>query len=463
MKRLITLVSLSLFSASMGFSQTISLQTFATGFTRPVEIAHAVNDARLFVVEQSGKIKVVNTDGSVNATPFIDLTSAVEFVNFPGSEQGLLGLAFHPDYANNGYFYVNYTRNGDGATVVARYAVSADPNVANTTETILLTIPQPFSNHNGGTIKFGPDGYLYIGMGDGGDGGDPGNRAQNITNNLGKMLRIDVNSGSPYGIPPTNPFVGVAGNDEIWSYGMRNPWKFSFDRTNGDLWIADVGQFEVEEINKIPSPIPNTGLNFGWRCFEGDAIYDQSAGDCPAYAATVAPFTQYTHTATGGCSITGGYYYRGSLYPGFNGKYFFADYCTRKIGTVTDAGVVAWTAAFTNPMTTFGEDKNGELYVTGGSIVYKVVDQTANVDQFSLNGLSVSPNPAKNEFVVTNHQQLQLTKATLTDMSGKQILTQEFKNTTTTTISIANLLNGFYFLSVEDVNGNQYQTKVLKQ
>ncbi|MES2557814.1 MAG: PQQ-dependent sugar dehydrogenase [Bacteroidota bacterium] len=462
MKQLFTFVLLS-FSASISFSQTISLQTFATGFSRPVEIAHPANDSRLFVVEQAGKIKVVNSDGSVNPTLFLDLTSEVEFVNSPGSEQGLLGLTFHPDYANNGYFYVNYTRDGDGATIVARYSVSADPNVANTAETILLNIAQPYSNHNGGTIKFGPDGYLYIGMGDGGSGGDPGDRAQDITENLGKMLRIDVNSGSPYGIPPNNPFVGVAGNDEIWSTGMRNPWKFSFNRSNGDFWIADVGQYEIEEINKIPSPIPNSGLNFGWRCYEGDANFDLSSGNCPAYASTVAPFTQYTHSGTGGCSITGGYYYTGSLYPSFNNKYFFADYCTRKIGTVTDGGTVAWTSAFANSITTFGEDMNGELYVTGGTIVFKVVDETAEINQFSLNGLSVSPNPAKEEFKITNLQQLQLTKATLVDMSGKEVLTRNLESTPSNTISIANLINGFYMLTVEDVNGNSYQTKLLKQ
>ncbi len=463
MKQLFTLGLLSLFSVSTSFSQTIALQSFATGFSRPVEIAHPANDSRLFVVEQAGKIKVVNSDGSVNPTLFLDLTSEVEFVNFPGSEQGLLGLAFHPDYANNGYFYVNYTRNGDGATVVARYSVSADPNVANTAETVLLTVSQPYSNHNGGTIKFGPDGYLYIGMGDGGDAGDPGNRAQDITENLGKMLRIDVNSGSPYSIPSNNPFVGVAGNDEIWSIGMRNPWKFSFNRTNGDLWIADVGQYEIEEINKIPNPIPNTGLNFGWRCFEGNTSYDQSAGDCPAYAATVAPFTQYTHSGTGGCSITGGYYYTGSLYPNFANKYFFADYCTRKIGTVTDGGTVAWTAAFANSITTFGEDMNGELYVTGGGTVFKVVDQSAEVNEFSLNGLTVSPNPVKETFVINNLQQLQLTKARLLDMAGKEVLKRDLQNTPSNTISAANLISGFYMLVVEDANGNSYQTKLLKQ
>jgi len=320
MKQLLLLACLFGLSSN---AQTVALQSFATGFTSPVEITHPANDSRLFVVEQGGNIKIVNTAGVVNGTPFLTLTSTTVL---SGGERGLLGLAFHPNYASNGYFYVNYTRAGDGATVIARYTVSSNPDIADgSSGTVLLTIAQPYSNHNGGTIKFGPDGYLYIGMGDGGSGGDPGDRAQNITNNLGKILRIDVDSASPYGIPPTNPFVGVAGNDEIWSIGMRNPWKFSFNRLNGDLWIADVGQSLAEEINKIPSPLPNTGLNFGWRCYEGNLVYDTSSGTCPAYASTVAPITQYGHGSSR-CSITGGYFYTGSTYPNFADKYFFGGY-----------------------------------------------------------------------------------------------------------------------------------------
>ena len=218
MKKLLLIIAFFTLAAN---SQTVALQSFATGFTSPTEITHPVNDTRLFLVQQGGIIKIINANGTVNATPFLTLTTATIIT---GSERGLLGLAFHPNYATNGYFYVNYTRAGDGATVIARYTVSADPNVADTASgTVILTVAQPYANHNGGNIKFGPDGYLYIGMGDGGASGDPENRAQNINENLGKILRIDVNSAFPYGIPPTNPYVGVAGNDEIWSIGMRNP------------------------------------------------------------------------------------------------------------------------------------------------------------------------------------------------------------------------------------------------
>jgi glucose/arabinose dehydrogenase len=238
MKKILLL--LTCLFAHVSYCQTIALNSFATGFTKPVDITHA-GDSRLFVVEQTGRIKILNSNGTTNTTPFLNLSA---LITTSGGEQGLLGLAFHPNYAINGFFFVNYTRASDGATVIAKYTVSANADIANTTGTVLLTIAQPFSNHNGGNIKFGPDGYLYIATGDGGSGGDPGNRAQNQNELLGKMLRIDVNSTiAPfYTSPPTNPFVGVAGADEIWATGLRNPWKFSFDTANGNLWIADVGQ-----------------------------------------------------------------------------------------------------------------------------------------------------------------------------------------------------------------------------
>lgn len=299
-----TLRLLVLLFSTFAFSQTIGIVPFATGFNNPIEIANA-GDTRLFIVEQSGVIKVLNSNGTTNATPFLNITSLVSCCG----ERGLLGLAFHPNYATNGFFYVNYT-NTAGNTVIARYSVSSNPDVANTTGTILMTINQPFSNHNGGTIKFGPDGYLYIGMGDGGSGGDPGNRAQNINELLGKMLRIDVNSGSPYGIPPTNPYAGATpGADEIWAIGLRNPWKFSFNRLNGDLWIADVGQDQIEEINKVSSTA--AGLNYGWRCYEGNAAYNTTG--CAAMSTMTFPVAQYTHASTGGCSITGGYVLQAAL------------------------------------------------------------------------------------------------------------------------------------------------------
>lgn len=324
----------------LGFSQTIALQSFATGFTDPVNIANA-GDSRMFVVEQGGTIKVVSATGVVSATNFLNISSIIT----SGGERGLLGLAFHPNYATNGYFFINYT-NLSGNTVIARYSVNAtNPNIANTAGTILMTITQPYSNHNGGCIKFGPDGYLYIGMGDGGSAGDPGNRAQNINESLGKMLRIDVNSTvAPfYTSPSTNPYFGIAGNDEIWAIGMRNPWKFSFNRLNGDLWIADVGQNTIEEIDKIASPLPNTGINFGWRCYEGNSTYNTTG--CAAASTMTYPFAQYSRSG-GACSVTGGYFYTGTTYPNFQNKYFFTDYCDDKIRTVNSAGVITTTTAF---------------------------------------------------------------------------------------------------------------------
>ena len=319
-------------------SGVVQLTSFATGFSSPIAIANC-GDSRLFVAEQDGIIKVVNSNGTVNPTSFLNITTLTN----ANGEQGLLGMAFHPNYASNGFFYVNYTRISDGATVVARYTVdSGNPNSANSASaTILLTIAQPFSNHNGGTLAFGPDGFLYIGMGDGGSGGDPGNRAQNTTELLGKMLRIDVNSGSPYSIPSNNPYVGVAGADEIWAIGLRNPWKFSFDKQTGDLWIADVGQNVYEEINKAAST--EAGLNYGWRCYEGNTAYNTSG--CPAQATMKPPVAVINHSS-GACSITGGYVYRGTTYPNFQGKYFFSDYCLARIGMVDNLGNVTFSSTF---------------------------------------------------------------------------------------------------------------------
>ena len=457
MKKLLLIIAFFTLAAN---SQTVTLQSFATGFTSPTEITHPVNDARLFLVQQGGIIKIINANGTVNATPFLTLTTATIIT---GSERGLLGLAFHPNYATNGYFYVNYTRAGDGATVIARYTVSADPNVADTASgTVILTVAQPYANHNGGNIKFGPDGYLYIGMGDGGATGDPENRAQNINENLGKILRIDVNSAFPYGIPPTNPYVGVAGNDEIWSIGMRNPWKFSFNRINGDLWIADVGQGLAEEIDHITSPLP-VGLNFGWRCFEGSLTYNSSSGTCPLYASTVAPVTQYGHSASR-CSITGGYFYTGTMYPNFANKYFFADYCTAEIGYLTGNGsTITWALDSPGVITTFGEDKNGELYAAGGGTVYKIIDSSLGTNDFNKNGLSFYPNPAKTEIFIKNSLEITLSKVKIYDLTGKLLLTKSLQNNDISAVNISSLSRGMYLITVEDFKGNQYQSKLMAE
>ena len=438
----------------IGFSQTIALQPFATGFTSALEIAHPTNDSRLFVVQQGGLIRILNANGTINTTPFLNISSIIT----TGGERGLLGMAFHPNYATNGYFYLNYT-NTAGNTVIARYSVSSNPNIALTTGTILLTITQPFSNHNGGSIKFGPDNYLYIGMGDGGSGGDPGNRAQNINENLGKMLRIDVDSATPYGIPPTNPYLGVAGNDEIWAIGLRNPWKFSFNRLNGDLWIADVGQYEVEEINKINNPLPNNGINFGWKCYEGNADFDTTG--CISASLMTFPLAQYTHSDTGGCSITGGYFYTGSTYPNFQNKYFFADYCLNRIGFVNNLGGIVYSSTFSgnNNFNSFGEDNNGELYITNGSVVYKIIDTSLNTSEFEKKGFSIYPNPTHEEFYVKNEKDFSDLDISIFDITGKLISNQKLKNSNSP-ISVRSLSKGLYFVKIKDFQENSYVSKL---
>lgn len=462
MKKFLLFISI-LFTFTLS-AQTIALQSFATGFSSPVEITHPFNDTRLFVVQKGGQIRILNSNGTINATPFLTVTGLSS-----GSEQGLLGLAFHPNYGTNGLFFINYT-NTAGDTVIARYAVSANPNVANATGTILMTIDQPFANHNGGCLKFGPDGYLYIGMGDGGSGGDPNGYAQNLTVDvanptriyLGKMLRIDVDTiaGSlNYGFPPTNPFVTQAGKEEIWAYGLRNPWKFSFNRLNGDLWIGDVGQNAIEEVDKVVAPLP-AGLNFGWRCYEGNSTYNTSG--CAAMTTMVFPVAQYDHST--GCSITGGYFYTGSMYPNFANKYFYTDYCDNKIRTLDASNNVTTTASFTGNFSAFGEDKNGELYVAGvgNGIVYKIIDSSLGVNNFNKNGLNFYPNPARTEIFIKNSTEIILSKVEVFDLTGKLVLTKAVENNETTpSVNIATLSSGFYLISVEDVTGNHYNAKLV--
>jgi uncharacterized repeat protein (TIGR01451 family) len=339
----------------------------ASGFDHPVQVTHAGDGSnRLFVVEQSGRIRIIK-NGAVLPTPFLNLSSRISY----GGERGLLGLAFHPNYENNGYFYVNYTRAGDGATVIARYSISAsDPDVADPTGALeLLTIDQPYGNHNGGQVMFGPDGYLYIGMGDGGSGGDPLNHAQNNTTLLG--------AGTPYAIPPDNPYVGRSGRDEIWAIGLRNPWRFGFDRETGDLYIGDVGQNLWEEVDYQAATTPG-GVNFGWRCREGTHTYSSSppCNDPAVLASLTDPIVEYSHSA--GRSVTGGLVYRGTLYPNLVGRYFYADYVEGKIWSLykTGSSPDTWSTPELEldtgfNISAFGEDEAGELYVvdrSGGTI-----------------------------------------------------------------------------------------------
>jgi len=439
---LIALVFVQCAQHSQTSPSVIGLQTFATGFSSPVEITNC-GDNRLFVVEQEGLIKILNPNGTTNSTPFLNVTS---LTNASG-EQGLLGLAFHPDYTSNGYFYINYT-NLNGNTVIARYSVSTgNPNVASPSGTILLTIPQPYSNHNGGTLKFGPDGYLYIGMGDGGSAGDPENRAQNTNELLGKMLRIDVNSGSPYGIPPNNPYVGVAGADEIWAIGLRNPWKFSFDRQNGDLWIADVGQNLYEEVNRASST--EAGLNYGWRCYEGNAAYNTTG--CAPQNTMKSPLFITNHS-NGFCSITGGYVYRGAAFPNFKGKYFFSDYCKAQIGMADSSGNVTFSQTFTgNAFVTCGEDVQGELYVgsINNGVIYKLVDSSLGVSENDKKTFIIYPNPATSEvFVQNNDEEIFADVLEIFDLNGKRLLSQKTGNQPINSVTTENLASGLYLLKV---------------
>ena len=440
-------------------AQNINLETFASGFSSPVAITNA-GDTRLFVVQRSGAIRILNANGTINTTNFLNLSTIIS----SGGERGLLGLAFHPNYATNGYFYVNYTRTGDGATVIARYSVSTtNPDVADASSAlILLTIPQPASNHNGGSVVFGPDGFLYIGMGDGGGANDTSNYGQNINSLLGKMLRIDVNSGTLYGIPATNPFAGaIPGSDEIWAVGMRNPWKFSFDSQTGDLWIADVGQNAIEEINKVSSTL--AGVNYGWRCYEGNSPFNTTG--CSGIANYTFPVTEYTHAASGGCSITGGYVYRGTTYPNLQGKYLFSDYCNNKIGYIANTGgAITWSNAFSGNISTFGQDANGELYVAGlnNGIVSKIVDTTLSVDDFEEIGLTIYPNPAKDYFTIENKQNRELS-IKIYDASGKIVLNQEGQSFEILTIDTSRFNQGIHLLVAEDGNGYSFKSKLVIQ
>ena len=340
---------------------SVTFDTFATSLARPVGIYNSgiAGDERLFILEQhTGKIKIYNLGGTYLGD-FLDLSGLATF-----DEQGLLGMAFSPNYATDGFFYLNYTPSG-GDTRISRFSVSGNANVADaSSEEILMTIIQDFGNHNGGHIAFGPDGYLYIGMGDGGSGGDPNDRAQNINSLLGKMLRIDVSGTTEYTIPGDNPYVGIAGQDEIWAIGLRNPWKFSFDSETGNLWIGDVGQNQREEIDLLPAGTGN-GANLGWRCYEGFNPFNTD--DCPATGFT-DPLADYTHGSPDNfCSITGGIVYHGSS-ASLDGHYIFTDYCDGRIYSLKDDGTGNYDeftlrniGGFGN--TAFGVDIYGDMYM----------------------------------------------------------------------------------------------------
>ena len=394
MKKLIwLLIPLTLFAEEVKLSSAL----IADGFKKPLFItSYPTNSNILYVMEQAGRIIVIE-NGEKLKRPFLDLKNQVVNPSRPGDERGLLGFAFHPNHTKNGKFYINYMNN-DGYTVVSEFTVKNKQRADHSSERILFDLKQPFSNHNGGHMAFGPDKYLYISIGDGGKAGDPNNAGQDLNSIFGKVIRIDVNQ-TPYGIPKSNPYYGQENKrGEIWAWGLRNPWRFSFDRENGDLYIGDVGQNKWEEINYEPGNSKG-GINYGWRIMEANHCYDPEE-NCPETDLTV-PILEYPNdanymrTLTGisqsdvdGCSVTGGYVYRGKKIKGLKGTYFFGDYCSGNIWTfkVKNGKAVEFQnrteeiniadGEFTNYISSFGEDADGELYIidyNGG--VYKLVGE----------------------------------------------------------------------------------------
>ena len=417
--RTVSIVSLALLAgAAASNAQQLTTQRIATGLFKPVFVTAPPGDtSRIFIVEQRGsggmstqaQIKILNlATNSINATPFLTINPVGT-----GAEQGLLSMVFDPNYASNGRFFICYTNTANGV-VIQRYIVSADPNIADsTTGLAILTQPKSFNNHNGGWMGFGPDGYLYVGMGDGGSEYDPNGQGQSLTTLFGKILRIDVSAGGPgYTIPPTNPFFGSATNrQEIWAYGLRNPWRPAFDRLTGDFWIADVGQDFWEEIDFQPRTFdpPFTAVNYGWRCYEGNAVQNSTIGPSGTSCSTISnfKFPIYTYAHTPACSVSGGYVYRGCAMPYLRGTYFFADWCSNQISSlqyngVTATNIVNRTAELANPgqtinaVVSFGEDASGELYICdqSGGEIYKIIPRcSVNCD-----GSSTAPILNANDF-----------------------------------------------------------------
>lgn len=352
-----------------GLPSALAVEVAGSGYNGAIHLTAPAGDSRLFVVEQAGRVRIID-NGQQLVAPFLDITGTVQ----SGGERGLFSVAFHPDYSTNGYFYVNYTDQG-GDTQIERYSVSGDPNVADPNSALpILNVAQPFGNHNGGQIAFGPDGMLYIGMGDGGSGGDPQGHGQNLNTLLGAMLRIDINGGTPYAIPSDNPYTGDPNaRDEIWAHGLRNPWRFSFDHVAEDLYVADVGQDEWEEVTVVPAD--EAAVNYGWNVMEGAHCFNTQ--NCDSVGLEM-PAVEYDHGD--GCSITGGYTYRGQAIPGLRGHYLYSDYCSGFLRSFRyDAGSVAdeieWDIGDVGQVLSFGEDAQGELYVlSANGNVYRLIE-----------------------------------------------------------------------------------------
>jgi glucose/arabinose dehydrogenase len=428
-------------------SQTVDLELYVSGFSNPVDILTA-GDERLFVLEKSGVIQILNSDGTTNTEPFLDIVS---IINSEG-ERGLLGLAFHPDYQNNGYFFVHYS-DSSGDTQISRFSVDgSDPDIADPgSELPILNVNQPASNHNGGTIAFGPDGYLYIALGDGGGGGDQDNNAQNLTLMLGKLLRIDIDNPSGndnYSIPPDNPFAGDPNNaEEIWALGLRNPFRFSFDFTDNKVWIGDVGQNAREEVNSVG--VNEAGLNYGWRCYEGNDPYNLA--NCPPESEMTFPI--YDYAWNGGGSVIGGRVYRGSVYTDLQGIYIFGD-IDGMIGTLDSTYNFINHPNPSGTWVAFGVDNVGEMYaVSLSGNIYKVVGgQVASIEDFNNNNLKVFPNPS-NEFITIQSKTELINAIGIFDINGRLIFSENVTSKQSQTIDVSKFSKGIYLLEITSEKG----------
>ena len=436
------------------FSQTIELEDFADGFSSPLALKNA-GDERLFVVEQGGVIKIVDLNGTVNPTPFLDIQSIVN----AGGERGLLGLAFHPEYQTNGRFFVHYS-NSSGDTQISEFSVStSNPDIADpNSEVMLLTVSQPFSNHNGGTIAFGPqDGYLYIGLGDGGGGGDTDNNAQNPTLLIGKLLRIDIDAqsgGNNYGIPSDNPFIGDPNTrDEIWATGLRNPFRFTMDPETNSIWIGDVGQNAREEVNR--ASLSQAGLNYGWRCYEGNAPYNTSG--CPDESELTFPVFDYSWN--GGGSVIGGYVYRGNLYEDLQDVYVFGD-IDGMISTLDIDDNYINQGQFPGTWVAFGQDINKELYAVNlsGSI-FKIAGGVLSVDENQGANAIIYPNPATN--IVSIKLQTQVMEhLKISDVKGSIIYTETLQSNQKQ-LNTSSFAKGMYFITITTKQGAKFVKKLM--
>ncbi|MDB4203775.1 PQQ-dependent sugar dehydrogenase [Flavobacteriaceae bacterium] len=452
MKNILLLISA--FFCLNAFSQTIELEDFADGFSSPLALKNA-GDERLFVVEQGGVIKIVDLNGVVNTTPFLDIQSIVN----AGGERGLLGLAFHPGYQANGRFFVHYS-NSSGDTQISEFSVStSNPDIANpNSEVMLLTVSQPFSNHNGGTIAFGPqDGYLYIGLGDGGGGGDTDNNAQNPTLLIGKLLRIDIDTqsdGNNYGIPSDNPFIGDPNTrDEIWALGLRNPFRFTMDPETNSIWIGDVGQNAREEVNR--ASLSQAGLNYGWRCYEGNTPFNTSG--CPDESELTFPVFDYSWN--GGGSVIGGYVYRGDLYADLQDVYVFGD-IDGMISTLDIDDNYINQGQFPGTWVAFGQDINKELYsVNLGGSIFKIAGGVLSVDENQGANAIIYPNPATN--IVSIKLQTQVMEhLKISDIKGSIIYTETLQSNQKQ-LNTSSFAKGMYFITITTKLGAKFVKKLM--